>query len=389
MTINNQLLETNQTTGSSRMKSTFLLLCIALLIVSIALYLNTNITWETLHTYLINNRIIATYPLVNSTEEISKIHVNRQFAIFACSIHSSVQSYSFYTPITASSWNRVGYQAIVIFVGDFTLPNVLTARLKLSRAYLKHVGAHVLDVQCNASYAVKLSQLVRVFSGFLPDSIVHDDDYILTGDSDLMPLKINGYTLTNGTDGFIFNALCCGTFKRRGKSYRMYPMGHIYLQKKVWRAMILESKQRAELLANTDQQKQKLLSENASISFETISIYVRHEFKDTYDNNMVKGDSAWYMDQVLCSMLLADYREKHKNLTINERGRSPRLDRSHGIKYWNRDKFDEFGDAHLIHDAILHEPNWIIFNRLLKTLFNGTLINLFNDYYKQYIIAKQ
>ncbi|CAF4385803.1 unnamed protein product, partial [Adineta steineri] len=106
---------------------------------------------------------------------------------------------------TASSWNRVGYNAIVIFVGDFTLPNVLTARLKLSRAYLKHVGAHVLDVQCNASYAVKLSQLVRVFSGFLPNSIVHDDDYILTGDSDLMPLKINGYTLTNGTDGFIFN----------------------------------------------------------------------------------------------------------------------------------------------------------------------------------------
>ena len=47
---------------------------------------------------------------------------------------------------------------------------------------------------------------------------------------------------------------------------------------------------------------------------------------------MEKGNSAWYMDQVLCSMLLTDYREKHKNFTINERGRAARLDRSKGIK---------------------------------------------------------
>ena len=101
---------------------------------------------------------------------------------------------------------RVGYETIVVFVGDFTLPNILTARFNLTRSYLKYLGAYIIDIQCDSSYAIKLSQLIRVFSGFLPDSIVHDNDDILTGDSDLMPLKPKDYIPTNGTDGFIFNA---------------------------------------------------------------------------------------------------------------------------------------------------------------------------------------
>ena len=149
----------------------------------------------------------------------------------------------------------------------------------------------------------------------------------------------------------------------------------------------MESQQRTELL-NSSAQRTDLLNGNASLSFDLISIYARHEFKEIYDSNMVKGDSAWYMDQVLCSMLIWDYRAKHPNLKLSERGRAGRLDRASGIAYWNRDKFDQFGDAHLIHDTILHEPNWKIFNKLLKALFNDTLVNLFNDYYRQYVIAK-
>jgi hypothetical protein len=164
-------------------------------------------------------------------------------------------------------------------------------------------------------------------------------------------------------------------------------VGHIYLKKKAWRAMIMESKQRSELLVNATDQTQYLLSANASISFDLISLYARHEFKQIYDSVMNKGDSAWYMDQILCSMLITDYREKHKNFKISERGRAGRLDRANGIGYWNRDKFDQFGDAHLIHDSILQERNWKIFNKLLNALFSETLVKLFNDYYLQYLIA--
>lgn len=217
------------------MKTTFVILCIILCIFTTVLYSTTTINWK------IFNSLLSAKPVVieNPPENISVINIenlfkipddqkipsypNRRFAIFACSIHSNVQAYTFYTPITAASWKRAGYETIVVFVGDFTHPNILTGRLNLSRNYLKRVGAYIVDIQCNASYAVKLSQLVRLFAGFLPDSIVHDDDDILTGDSDLMPLKPREYLPTSGTDGFIFNAHCCGSFKRRGRSYKMFP----------------------------------------------------------------------------------------------------------------------------------------------------------------------
>lgn len=151
--------------------------------------------------------------------------------------------------------------------------------------------------------------------------------------------------------------------------------------------MILESKQRTELLANATDQNQQLLGENAPISFETIALYARHEFKAVFDSAMQKGDSAWYMDQVLCSMMLTDYRENHKDFKVNERGRPARLDRSTGFSFWDRDAFDQFGDAHLFGDAVLLENNWRIFSKLLKSLFNETLVTTLNDYYRQYVIA--
>lgn len=164
-------------------------------------------------------------------------------------------------------------------------------------------------------------------------------------------------------------------------------MGHIYLKKQTWRAIVMESKQHSELLVNATNQTLQILSKDAPLSFDKISLYGRHEFVKVYDQPMVKGDSAWYMDQVLCSMFLIDYREKNKNITIHERGRGARLDRAGGIGYWNRERFDEFGDAHLIHDSILQENNWIIFNKLLKALFNQSLVDTFNDYYRQYMIV--
>ncbi len=151
----------------------------------------------------------------------------------------------------------------------------------------------------------------------------------------------------------------------------------------------MESKQRAELLVKASKRTKQLLSEDAPLSFDMITLYGRHEFKGLYDQRMDKGDSAWYMDQVLCSMLVTDYQEKHPNFTLSQRGRAGRLDREQEISFWDRDKFDEFGDSHLIHDEILEEENWKIFNKLLKFLFNETLVTLFNDYHKQYMIIDE
>lgn len=216
---------------------------------SLGFYTSASLNRQTLHSFFARSRILITFPRRsftsnrtihpsnNISDTINSTLPDRRFAIFACSIHATTLAYSFYAPITAAAWKRVGYETIVVFTGDFTISNALSHRLNLTRAYLKRIGAYIVDVQCNKSYAVKISQLVRVFSGFLPDTIVRDNDDIITGDSDLMPLRISDYQPTNKTDGFIFNAFCCGSFQRRGRSYRMFPsrsksfysFNHVYL----------------------------------------------------------------------------------------------------------------------------------------------------------------
>ncbi|CAF4199913.1 unnamed protein product, partial [Adineta steineri] len=122
-------------------------------------------------------------PASNYSKSLS--NNTRRFAIFSSSIHSKLRSYIFYTPIAAAAWQRIGYDVIVVFAGDFTKKSnaSLSPQLNVSRTFLKRLGVHVINFQCDISYSIKISQLVRIFAGFLPDTIINDTDYILTTDS--------------------------------------------------------------------------------------------------------------------------------------------------------------------------------------------------------------
>ena len=115
----------------------------------------------------------------------------RRFAILAVSIHSRLHSYLFYTPIVAAAWQRIGYEPIVVFTGDFTVNSnaSLASSLNISRALLRRLNVRTFDLQCGVAYAVKIAQLLRIFAGFLPDTLVRDRDFVLTTDSDLIPMR--------------------------------------------------------------------------------------------------------------------------------------------------------------------------------------------------------
>jgi len=235
-----------------------------------------------------------------------------------------------------------------------------------------------------------MSQLVRIFAGYLPDTIVNDRDYIITTDSDIIPMHEENYQLRKNTSGFIYNAFCCGSYERRGKKYQMYPMSHICLPKKLWRDLFLESMQREEILKkpNLASFDTLILSDKAPFSFDTVSIYTRQEFKVLYDKNMTKGDAGWYMDQVYSSMLINDYCEKYPNIRIIKRHKdAPRLDPGLPSNAWEPERLKMFGDAHLIHDEIFDTYRWSRFKKLLLFLFNPSLANDFDSYYKLFILT--
>jgi hypothetical protein len=234
-----------------------------------------------------------------------------------------------------------------------------------------------------------MSQLVRIFAGFLPEAVVVDTDYIITTDVDIIPIREQDYQLKENTDGFIYNAFCCGTYQRRQKTYQMYPLSHICLRKQIWRDLFIESVQRKELLnSNLSSINPILLSDKAPFSFDTISLYTRQEFGNLYDSNMTKGDQAWYMDQVYSSMLFNEYCEKHANVKIDKRHKSSsRLDPNLAYHMWDPQRIKQFGDAHIMHDEIFDSYRWSSFRNLLFFLFNSSLANEFTFYYQQFILT--
>ncbi len=325
----------------------------------------------------------------NETKLLS--NKSRRFAVFSTSIHSKLRSYIFYTPITAAAWQRLGYEVIVIFVGDFTsnTSQLVQTQLNLTETFLQRLNVHIIYFQCDKSYSIKISQLVRIFVGYLSETIVNDWDYILTTDSDIIPIREDDYQLKENTTGFIYNAFCCGSFQRRNKTYRMYPMSHICLPKKIWRELFLQSIQRQELLKmNLSSNNTILLSDKAPFSFQTISLYTRHEFKNIYDSDMKKGDPAWYMDQIYSSMLINDYSVKYSQIKIDKRHKqSLRLDPNLPNHMWEKYRLSQYGDAHIIHDEIFDSYRWGIFRKLLAFLFDASLANDFDYYYKQFTLT--
>ena len=317
-----------------------------------------------------------------SVSNTSKARSSKRFAVFACAVHSPSSIYLFYAPISAAAWQRLGYEVIVVFVGDFASGHTISAHTELTQRYLKRLGANVLNMQCDPSYAIKISQLVRVFVGLLPEDIVRDEDSIITADADIIPIDSRQYEPVRRSDGFLINSYCCGTVERRKKSYRVFAMSYIFLSKRIWTALLLESVQRAEFTSSNFAAGYR--SKDETLSFHTISMYARQEFKDTFDQNMTKGDFRWYMDQIMCSMLLTDYLRNHPDLIIVERNLTQRLDRESDSSFWNRTTFEQFGDAHLPHEIIFKTDNWNIFSRLLRFLFTPARVEMFNDYYQQY-----
>ncbi|CAF3352995.1 unnamed protein product [Rotaria sp. Silwood1] len=357
-----------------------------------------------------SKRTITTEVIVEERVETT----SKQYAFVSCSIHSTIEAYCFYMPMVTLAWRRLGYEVIVILVGDFiNLNNTKPDDIQLVIKYVHAFGGKTLEFQSPQDYAMKISQTIRLFIGFLPLNFVNDDDYFIITDSDLLPLHREQYMLEKGyPDGFIVNRYCCGFFFRRNRSYHMIPMGHLYMKRYLWREIILQSIIQKELITISQnfyqytngsheyeiikRYKKKrfdslLLTKDKIITYDIMSLYLRQEFRQTYDERTVKGGTGWDMDQVLITMLLFDYLNSTtdgQKLKIHERGLLGRLDRSVPFLQWStRSNFSEFGDAHITHN-IFEKKFWYTHLRLFKSLFNETCIKLLNEYYKGYLLLR-
>ena len=152
-------------------------------------------------------------------------------------------NYTFNILVVVHAWRRINIEPIVLIIKD---ENQFKCKRNSSSdqilQYLNKINVQTLFIHVNQNFSIVISQVIRMFIGILPNDIIQDDDFVMTTDSDLAPLKSAYYNVDMSrinTTITVWNAYCCGTFQHvDNKTYTMFPMGHIGMSKKNWRMAI-------------------------------------------------------------------------------------------------------------------------------------------------------
>jgi hypothetical protein len=160
-----------------------------------------------------------------------------------------------------------------------------------------------------------------------------NDDYLITTDSDLWPLRREHYIPRPGSDIVLVHSACCGYFSMNNKSYQHFPMSNIGASVSTW---------------------MQITNDNHSIiarDAESILDYLQEVFGEMARSPVVVGQPAWYMDQHIVSIRIAEWMENHPNRSVHRVSDSgfSRIDRP----TWDADKLSpaDFSlkfDTHLL-----------------------------------------
>lgn len=223
-----------------------------------------------------------------------------KYAVFCASTPNGASyrsfDYAYNLPLTALAWERIGYKSIVLIIGSrCEWENDPALRLILAR--LEERRGTTIFIASPLEYRQTLSQAARIFVANMKEFPGNDNDYLITTDADLWPLRKEHYIPDPNMDVMLLHWGCCGNFTMNNRTYTMYMMSNIGATVAVWRDVI-----------NT----------NHSFAFDTESIldYLEEMFGDQARSPVIVGEERWYMDQKLVTVRFTEWIEKHGENTV-------------------------------------------------------------------------
>ncbi|CAF0915421.1 unnamed protein product [Brachionus calyciflorus] len=259
--------------------------------------------------------------------------------------------YFFYLPFAAEAWRKIGFEPIVLLISShetslngFNNNNPPAIR---TIEYLKDMGATLKLIKSDKNYGLVTAMLCRLFVGVIDELM--DEDYVLTSDSDLIPVGSNYYRIEDMEAITAWNAFCCGNFDFKKRTFQMYPMGHIGMKKKHWRGVMKLN----PLTKINTQSIAKLLTESYDAS------YVKE------DNKVGRGDGTWNADQRAYEGARFDRSEKDKSL-----------------RFLVENEFNRISDFHGFHSDFMER--WEVSDLLFKRIFTYTVYENLTIFYKQF-----
>ena len=140
--------------------------------------------------------------------------------------------YVFFIPITSRFWVLRGYRPLVFLVGD-AAEWIADPRLRLALERTRETGAEIYFVpEIEGVRTSTVAQVSRIFAAAAPG--VADDDYIIVGDADMLPLGPwvgGGRNPGKGLQIWYSNAY-------DQSEYPHWPMCYVGAEARVWREVV-------------------------------------------------------------------------------------------------------------------------------------------------------
>lgn len=285
--------------------------------------------------------------------------IERRFAVFGCSTPEQDShrgfDYVFYLPLTVLAWQRIGFESIVLIIGEKSEWRVHPILSYVLDHLERQPDATVIFISAKVENRMMLSQTARIFVANMKEFPGIANDHIITTDSDLWPLRKEHYYLPPGIDRplILVHSQCCEPFTFNGKSYPMLPMSHIRASAATWK---------------------EIVNINSSFANDSASIlnYFQQFFGERVHNRVIFASEDWYLDQKLVSIRVAQWISQNSQdyvYKVSDEGLK-RIDRIN----WNADKiqpssFGNYFDTHLLVDGFMPDK-WESIKPLLNLMYN-------------------
>lgn len=153
----------------------------------------------------------------------------RKFAVLSSDVN---ETYSFFLPIAARAWKRLGWTPLCILVGDLdTWEKKPRARFSLSHTDPEDVAIFVRPAE---GYRVgTTAQVVRLLAAAIPK--VKKSDYLLTSDVDMIPLDKDHFLKQDWS--MDFNVIGADAYADLTKGYSppKFPMCYLGARADAWK----------------------------------------------------------------------------------------------------------------------------------------------------------
>ena len=233
----------------------------------------------------------------NETIQYGRIKSGRKYAVFGSSIHDRVSTnYAFDLPLTAMAWKRIGFDSIIIIVGDPQqhkqqrwiqyLMDTLTDEDHIVVIVLKNVPA------CKAT---SISQVSRLFAASLLNYDKNDatmrDIYLITADADIWPIAKDFFVLPPGMDILHGNI---GKIHRGNLVAIHAPLSYVGMSIRTW---------------------YDIMTQSGSLPMPNTTDEIVNYFGDSFRDNVTHGGRGWGIDQVMISLRLHQWRLNNRKGT--------------------------------------------------------------------------